>query len=162
MLLWKRFKELVGEYLEVIGSFRVTPKAFDAASVSVNVRDHAGKVIVLNRAAGQAVRLPDARGTGAVFTFFLQTTITSNTTTIKVANTTDVMLGSAIVCQDAGDTVVGFETVTTDDTVTLNGTTTGGIKGDMVVLTDVAKGIWHVNARTSATGTEATPFSATV
>lgn len=162
MLLWKKFVELTGQVLTVLGSFTVAPKAFDAATVSVNVRDHAGKVIVLNRAAGQAVRLPDSRGTGAVFTFFLQTTITSNSTTIKVANTTDVMLGSALVCQDAGDTVAGFETITTDDTITWNGTTTGGVKGDVAVLTDVAKGIWLVNVRQSATGTEATPFSATV
>ena len=32
--------------------------------------------------------------------------------------------------QDSGDTVVGWETASDSDTITMNGTTKGGIKGD--------------------------------
>ena len=72
------------------------------------------------------------------------------------------MTGTAIILQDAADTASAFETAATDDTVTWNGTTTGGIKGDSCELIDIASGLWWVRVMASATGTEATPFSATV
>ena len=139
----------------------VTPLALTAAAFALTP-EHAGETIVLNRAAGQALTLPAAMGTGAVYRFFVQTTITSNSTTIKVANSTDVMQGFAVVLQDGGDTVVGFETAADSDTITFNGTTTGGIRGALVELEDVASGLWSVNVRGAATGAEVTPFSATV
>lgn len=139
----------------------VTPLALTAAALALTP-EHAGETIVLNRAAGQALTLPAAMGTGAVYRFFVQTTITSNSTTIKVANSTDVMQGFAVVLQDGGDTVVGFETAADSDTITFNGTTTGGIRGALVELEDVASGLWSVNVRGAATGAEVTPFSATV
>jgi len=137
------------------------PLALTAASQTLSV-DNAGDTIVLNRAAGQAITLPAAIGLGSIYRFFVQTTITSNSTTIKVANSTDVMQGTAVVLQDAGDTMVGFETAADSDTITFNGTTTGGVRGAQIELIDVATGIWAVSVRGAATGTEATPFSATV
>jgi hypothetical protein len=122
----------------------------------------AERLNVLHAAAGQAMVLPAASGSGACFRFMVKTTITSNTTTIKVANATDVMQGTAIVAQDGDDTVVMFEASATADTITLNGTTTGGLRGDQIELEDVEVGLWRVQAVLTATGTEATPFSATV
>lgn len=133
-----------------------------ASTLSATVASHDSKVVTLNRAAGIAVTLPAASGSGAVFRFVLGTTVTSNSTTIKVANASDVMTGTAVVLQDTVDTVVGFETASTTDTITWNGSTTGGIKGDCVELIDVAANLWYVRVIQSATGTEATPFSATV
>jgi hypothetical protein len=72
------------------------------------------------------------------------------------------MTGVAISGQDAADTAVLFETAATSDTITLNGTTTGGIKGDRVEIEDIATNLYYVRVVGSATGTEATPFSATV
>ena len=132
-----------------------------AATLTVTEAEHDSKVITLNRAAGVAVTLPAATGSGAKLQFFVGTTITSVGTTIKVVGN-DTMVGAAIVAQDAADTAVMFEASGTDDTVTLNGTTTGGIKGDSVELIDVATDLWWVRVVSSATGTEATPFSATV
>ena len=43
-----------------------------------------------------------------------------------------------------------------------DGTTTGGYRGDTVEITDIAEGIFVVNAVLTQSGTEATPFSATV
>lgn len=132
-----------------------------AATLKVQHR-HAGKVITLNRAAGIAVTLPAANGSGDKFTFFVGTTVTSNSTTIKVANANDIMVGLAVQSQDGGNTVQAFETASTDDTVTFDGSTKGGIKGDLVELIDVAANLWFVRVTGSATGAEATPFSATV
>ena len=133
-----------------------------AASASVTSADHSGRTVLLDRAAGQALTLPAATGTGNSYKFFVATTITSNSTTIKVANATDVMAGVAIVANDTDNSASIFETASTSDTITFNGGTTGGIKGATVELQDVASGLWSVRVVGAATGTEATPFSATV
>ena len=49
-----------------------------------------------------------------------------------------------------------------DDTVSLNGTTTGGIKGDYLEFEDVSINLWAVRAACSITGVAATPWAATV
>ena len=106
--------------------------------------------------------LPAATGTGAIYTFSIGTTITSNSTTIKAASASDSFLGQALVVSDGAAAVLGYVVAANDDTITLNGTTTGGIIGDTIIVTDVATGLFMVNMISSATGTEATPFSATV
>ena len=98
----------------------------------------------------------------ASYKFFVLTTITSNTTTIKVVDATDVMAGVAIVANDSDATASIFETTSTSDTITFDGSTTGGILGATVELQDVATNLWSVRVVGAATGTEATPFSATV
>lgn len=133
-----------------------------ASTLTVTAASHAGNVVTLNRAAGIAVTLPVATGTGNRYRFIVGTTITSNTTTIKVADATDTMAGHAILLQDSADTSVAFEGSSTDDTITFNGTTTGGIVGAEVELIDIATNLWFVSVVSTATGTEATPFSATV
>lgn len=133
-----------------------------ASTLTVTNATHAGRIITLNRAAGIAVTLPVASASGARFTFIIGTTITSNTTTIKVPDAAGTMTGVAMWLKDSADTIDGFETAGTTDTVTLNGTTTGGILGDCVELIDIAANQWYVRVTGSATGTEATPFSATV
>ena len=140
----------------------VSPANLTASSASVTEKDHAGKVVTLNRAAGQALTLPNATGSGNKFQFFVATTITSNSTTIKVARAADTMSGVAIVANDTDASASIFETAADSDTVTLNGSTTGGILGCMVTLQDVEANKWYVRVEGAATGTEATPFSATV
>lgn len=132
-----------------------------AATLAITEADHEGQTITLNRAGGIAVTLPAATGGGAKYRFIVGTTFTS-AGTIKVANSSDVMTGTAVLFQDAGDTVVGFATGATADTVTLDGSTTGGLKGAHVVLEDIAANLWFVHYVSDASGTEATPFSATV
>jgi len=133
-----------------------------AATATVTAAAHAGRTVLLDRAAGQALTLPLATGTGNSYKFFVATTITSNSTTIKVADATDVMAGMAIVANDGGATASIFETASDSDTITFDGDTTGGIKGAIVELQDVATNLWAVQIRTAATNNEATPFSATV
>lgn len=123
---------------------------------------HSGRVLTLNAAAGLTVTLPAATGTGNHFRFFIGTTVTSNSIVIQVASSTDTMAGLAVVAQDAADTLVGWETAADTDTITFNGSTTGGILGDMVELIDVESAVWYVKILGSATGVEATPFSAAV
>lgn len=140
-----------------------TPNNVTAATISATtLATYAGSVVTLNAAAGQAITLPAALGTGSQYRLFVGTTITSNSTTVSVANSTDIMAGVAIVANDTDASASIFETAADSDTITLNGTTTGGIKGCMIELIDVASGLWFVRITGSATGSEATPFSAAV
>lgn len=131
------------------------------SAITLSNSKHDGRIITLNRAAGIAVTLPPATGSGTKFRLRLGTTITSNTTTVKVTGN-DTMTGMALALQDAADTMLGFETAADSDTITWNGSTTGGIKGDRIELEDIGADLWSVLVTQSATGTEATPFSATV
>lgn len=155
---WLRCRELQADRVVLL------PRIIDATAAAffVNEADHEGKTITLNRAAGIAVTLPPATGKGARYRFIVGTTITSNSTTIKVANASDVMCGNAILFLDGGDTVGGFAAGSTADTITMDGSTTGGLKGAVVEVQDVDVNLWHVHYVSDASGTEATPFSATV
>jgi Tfp pilus assembly protein PilW len=138
-----------------------------AATLAVIPNTHAGKTITLNRAAGITCTLPAATGSGDEYEFITGTTVTSNANIVKVANATDTMVGSATLAQDAADTVVHFDAVSgTSDTISLNGSTTGGIIGARITARDIklngTTAIWLVEVASTATGTEATPFSATV
>lgn len=136
--------------------------AVTTTPLTAAVGTHDSRVTTLSRAAGITVTLPAASGTGNKYTFVVITTTTSNGYIIKVDSASATMTGSALLAQDSADTTVHFETGADTDTITLNGTTTGGIKGDMVELIDIASNLWFVRVVGSATSTEATPFSATV
>lgn len=140
----------------------LTPVSVTSATVSLNSDSHANRYVVLNRAAGITVTLPAATGTGNVYKIMVGTTVTSNSDVIKVANATDVMAGLALGDDGDGEPANGWATTSTTDTVTMDGTTTGGVRGDYVEIADVSSGLFHVRAYLTQGGSEATPFSATV
>jgi hypothetical protein len=139
-----------------------SPISATGATLTCTKDLHAGRTIVVSAVAGCAVTLPAATGTGSVYRFVIGASITSNTTTIKVANATDVMSGRAFVISDGAAAVLGYATTSTSDTITLNGTTLGGLAGDHIEIIDAITGTYAVRVFTAATGSEATPFSATV
>lgn len=119
------------------------------------------EVITLNRAAGMALTLPAATGSGVQFDIVVGTTFTG-ACTIKVTGN-DVMKGFAILGLDGGDTCSFFATAADTDTITFAAdNTTGGIAGARVTLKDIAADTWAVEVFSDAAGSEATPFSATV
>ena len=121
------------------------------------------EVYVVNAAAGAEVTLPPATGSGFRYTFIVGTTVTSNANVIQVANSDDIMQGVVIgSAADTSDSVNGWEAASDSDTITMDGSTTGGTVGDRVELVDVAENVWAVNGIIQQTGTEATPFSAAV
>jgi hypothetical protein len=132
------------------------------ASATLNRNTHANNVLNLSAAAGLTITLPASAGTGDMYRFFVLTTVTSNNDIIKVANSTDVIQGT--VDMGSSGTVVGIVagTTTTSDTITMNGTTTGGIIGSYIELTDASTGFWQLSGGLVFSGTVATPFSATV
>lgn len=127
------------------------------AATTLNANDHAGRLMVFNVAAGVTVTLPAATGTGNRYRFCVNTTVTSVADIVAVVGN-DSFFGNIISSADGGNTVNGWEAGTDADQISLNGTTTGGIAGDYVEVTDVATDRWLAWGITQSSGTEATPF----
>lgn len=147
----------------IVFSTRPPLEVTDAAVTLGNA--HGGRRVIATRAAGQAFTLPAATGSGQIFKLMLGASITSNSTTIKVANATDEFRGFAHGADDDGEGATGYtwKTDDNDDTITMNGSATGGEYGDTWELEDVASGLWLVKGFLKQSGgSEATPFSATV
>lgn len=133
-------------------------------STSLTAATHGDRVLVLNGTGSAFTQtLPAATGSGTRFYFLVGAVNTSNHL-IKVTGN-DVMYGN-IITNSTGDTpdlAQPWPTAIDSDTITLNGTTTGGqAVGDFVELVDFATDKWWVYGVTTTSGTEATPFSATV
>lgn len=115
----------------------------------------------LNRAGGQAIVLPFATGKGGMFRLYVETTYTSNATlAVQSGNNpktgaTDKVYGTATIT----GTTPGTFAATAAGTVTLNGTTTGGLHGSYIEIEDVDVGEWRIEANLLGSGTAATPFS---
>src|SRR5512139_4259953 len=121
---------------------------------------HSDTVVTVNRAAGCIITLPASAGNGDEYTIYCGTTITSGSLKVQVANASDTIAGGVAISTDiAGVTMLCGGT---DDTITMNGSTTGGIAGSWVKLVDVPGNKWMVSGFLASTGAEATPFSAAV
>lgn len=149
--------------VEATNGFRANSQVnVTAATLTITPIDHLGKVMMLNRAAGITVTLPAASGTGNMYRFWVGTSVTSNNDIIKVANANDTMQGTLLNALATGATPWIETAGGTDDTITMNGTTTGGLIGSYVELVDQAANIWSLFATLAGSGTLVTPLSATV
>ena len=150
------------------------------SSTSLTVATHAGRIVHNDAAGAVTYTLPAVNATadsgisgpgpdlnnlnnvGATFTIINSITKTGDLV-VQVANSTDVMTGMATMLDtDTNDTMEGFMTVAASDTITLNGTTSGGVTHATIVCTVLATGLWTVSVRTGGTVNLVTPFSAAV
>ena len=144
-----------------------TPVNCTTSTLAVTQATHGGRVVTLNRAAGITATLPAATGTGTIYRFVVGTTFTGSGI-IKVANATDYFIGLALLTTDTSDAMVGFgaansgTVATNSDTITMDGTNTGGYAGAMITIQDVGTAIFSVLMVSKASASEATPFSAGV
>lgn len=128
-----------------------------AATLTLSPFRHGGlRLLNCQLAAGQAFTLPAANGKMGKFRMFIGITLTGSTT-ISAAGS-DVISGISTM---AGQSSLGptFASASNTNTVTLNGTTTGGILGTYVELEDVGKAQWLVKIKSIGSGAAATPFS---
>ena len=133
-----------------------------ATVVAITAAAHAGKTVTLSTAAAFVVTLPQATGTGNKYRFQFQVAATGTTSSITVANATDIMQGMVCVATTSSNNVIAYIATATDDTMKFNGTTMGGVKGDWYEVTDVKTGFFQVIGFSAATGTTVTPFLANV
>ena len=115
--------KLEGGMKRPLKTITTTPVTLDATA---GVNADAGKTIVLNKADGATITLPAAAGSGDEYRFFIGTAITSNSYIIKVADATDTISGAVHMVDADDDSQTTITAKGTDDTITLNGGTTGG------------------------------------
>lgn len=153
--------------LDVKGNVTVTG-SFIGATASVNslttnttlTATDSGNVYLLDSATGVTVTLPTA-AVGLTYTFVVQTSVTSNSYKITVGSSNGFLIGGLVEGASAGATDLFIGDGTTDISVTMNGTTTGGLQGTRVTVTCVTTGLWEVSGTVIGSGTVATPFATT-
>ena len=136
------------------------------ATDAITAAEHAGRTIVLNAAdaASTAVvcTLPAATGTGNVYNFIIGVVSAAAGMYVIQVVGDDTIDGQVHIGIDDGASK-SFKTAATSDTITLNGTTKGGVSiGDTITLTDIAADQWAVGGLLVGSGTIVTPFSAAV
>lgn len=135
-----------------------------AASITLSsFRQGAMRLANLQRAAGQALVLPFATGKGGKYRIFVGTTITGSTT-IHTAAGNNPKTGAADSIQGCANvfsagTPGGFQSASNTNTITMNGTTQGGLVGTNIYLEDVGPGVWAVEMNSLGSGVTVTPFS---
>jgi hypothetical protein len=133
-----------------------------AANRTLEPDAHAGRLLVIEAEftnAAMTFTMPKAVGSGDRYTIINNSVLTQDF--VVAANGTDVLSGTAFVSSEtAGGTDV-FHTSATSDKYTFDNTTTGGLRGDLVELVDIASGTWLVRIEANGSGTLATGFAAT-
>ena len=133
------------------------------ATDAITVAEHEGRVNLLAEVGGNALvtlTMPEATGSGNTFKFYIGVVNTSNY--VIAALTTDTLSGAIVMVTDGGDTIEAFEVDGSDDKLTFNGTTTGGVTiGDWVEFVDCLDTTWCVYGVMTGSGDEVSPASST-
>ncbi len=152
-------KQATAAILQGYGGTSVNVTA-GATTLAVNQTAHANRVVTLSNTTPIVVTLPTSSGSGAKYTFVFQAAATATGSTIVTGNATDVFQGVVFSLNTTANAVIGFKTTAISDTMTFNGTTTGGAAAAMYEITDVKSGFWQVRGSDTAAMTT-TPFSGT-
>jgi hypothetical protein len=133
------------------------------ATAAITEALHEGKKLIVTGTDAAIYTLPEATGSGAVYEIVINEVNTSGNV-IKTADTTDCgFYGSVNILDLDAAAQSAYAPASTDDLITLNGTTTGGAVGDWIRLIDMATDKWCVVGQLQCpTGSNpATPFSGT-
>lgn len=127
------------------------------AETTLTYADHVGRIIEINDADG-AVTLPAITSDtiGATYKLFVGTT--ASDLDIKTDGT-DKFVGNLVLAAAATSQARGFAPAASNDVISMNGTTTGGIAGSVVEVTAIATAEYLVTGTLLGSGTLATPFA---
>jgi len=100
---------------------------------------------------------------GLMYTFLLTANLSSETFTLNCGtaagrSTADVFQGTASYVDTGDNSMEGFNAAGAD-TLTLDGTTRGGLGGSIVYCRAAANGIWLIDCALNGSGTMVTPWS---
>lgn len=135
------------------------------STLTVVAATHSDKIIELDTASGSVVTLPAASGSMAIIRCVVTVKPTSNAHIVKVASSSDFLAGSVNILDNDATALSAYAADgSSDDTITMNGTTKGGLVGDWVEFVDVKTNIWAVRGSlvVPAGSNPADVFSATV
>lgn len=112
---------------------------------------------IVNSAAGIALTLPAATGSGKVIKVVVGITVSSSATTITAAGS-DKFYG-VVLQSKAATAVANYNATGSSSIFTMDGSTKGGLIGDTITLTDVASAKWALQAHIQGTGSITSPLS---
>ena len=136
----------------------ISPSAVSlTADTTLTVNDHSGRVLVTNDADGKFT-LPTitADNVGCTYTFIVDTAATDMDI---LTDGTDKFVGTAFVHAGSGANSKAFVPGASNDVMTMNGSTKGGVAGSKVIIVAMAIAKYHVLGNLSGSGTVATPFA---
>jgi hypothetical protein len=127
-----------------LGGSAVRAPASLTGTASLTQAANANRVNIITGTDAAAYALPEATGTGDTYTFVFGE-VNTNGTTIVAADTSNTSIGGSINILDADSNAqTAYFGTSGDDTITINGTTTGGLIGDTITLIDIATDQWAV------------------
>lgn len=123
--------------------------------------NESGSLVKFDRAAGIVYTLPTTPVAGTYFDFVVETTITSNAAKVITGTATELLIGGYTnVDTDTSNAVAAFTgNGSTHIAVSMNGTTTGAVKGTKLRFTCLNSTTWTVEGLVLGTGTVATAFA---
>lgn len=127
------------------------------ATATLSVDQTFSKVL-FDRAAGIVFTLPKAVP-GLVFDFTASVAVTSNNYKVITGAATEFLVGSIRTVKTDFTTLENIPDGTTHRAVTMNGTTTGGLKGTSLRFTCLSSTLWEVTGVVQASGVIATPLA---
>lgn len=118
-----------------------------------------GATVLLDTASGSILTLP-APVAGMEFDVFVSTSVTSNSHKINTDASTTFIGGAITMVIDTSATSEGqVGDPTSDVTITMNGSTTGGLYGTHIKLKALSSTVWLATGIVVGSGTLSTPYA---
>ncbi len=119
-----------------------------------------GGVFLWDAASGVDFELPDAPVAGMKFTFIASVSVTSNAHAISSGDA-GIFIGGAIqqVIDTSGTSEGQVGDPTSDVTIAMNGSTTGGLQGTRIEVVALSATVWYATGLVVGSGTLSTPFA---
>lgn len=131
----------------------------DAVATRTLIAKEAGALCLFDRAAGVVYTLP-APVAGMVFEFTTTVTCTSNAHEVDTDGAATFILGGVATVNSGATTAEFFAANGTSHVkISMNGSTKGGIIGDVVRFVALSSTVWQCTGVVNSTGTAATPFA---
>lgn len=130
-----------------------------STTLAITQAAHGQRVVNLAPSGALAITLPAPTGSGVLYTFFISATVGGSLTIDAKGGD-----ASAVFCGISQQVKTGTGLTTTasaanTNLITLNGTTTGGILGDLIEIMDVGTHAWSLFILGQYTGTFSSPLS---
>lgn len=140
------------------GSFSGREEIISSSSSSQTLTPaQSGSVIFPKRAAGIDYQLP-ASEVGLTYEFRVLTDVTSNDYSVGVTGA-DIYTGFVYKAKLGEIPTISLPNGTTNNVISMNGSTTGGLVGTVIKVTCYEVGFWFVEGTTYGSGAVSTPFS---
>lgn len=145
---------------DVVGFRRPVVEITSATYTASEIQS--GTLFLFNKVNGITLTLPLAPNPGTFFDVMIETTLTSSVYKIITGVGTELLVGQITGSDtDTGNATIAWPALVGSSyiAVSMDATTTGGIKGDTFRFTKIDATTWLCNGHVNNNGIVATPFS---